>query len=423
MKKISGGFWAPLATVLLFVVIVLLASVVITSRGERKFSSDEGRRLSAPASFEASSSANVLGPGNNVYWIADLVERALPFVVNVKTERIEKHPSLFKEFRKSPEQPKSPFDDIFPFEFRFFFPEIEEKEVPISGVGSGFIISADGYVVTNYHVVKGAQKVTVTTYDRKEYKAKLVGYDKLKDIAVLKIEGNNFKPAKLGDSSKLRIGEPAIAIGSPFGLEATVTAGIISMVGRSASEIGAPPDPRSLLGSRIHSFIQTDAAINQGNSGGPLLNARGEVIGVNQAIIPYAGKIGFAIPINEVKASIEQIINKGKVVYPGIGVLIQDVTEQNYKELKVEVKEGAYVWQVNSGGPADKAGIVPGDVILQIDGVAVKKSEDLIDEIQRHKVGDRVTLVVAKGGKRDKQVKVGVILSELETEEETKSEE
>ncbi len=416
MRGFTERFWAPFSMVVIFILIVVLATVIVTDANNAR-KNENGGNFFTPAKFEAKpSSTPLLSANNNVYWVADLVEKALPFVVHIRTERTGKHPTIFKEFKPKDEDMKKFFEDFFPFGFEFRFPDIEEREIPISGVGSGFLISKDGYILTNTHVIEGADKIIVKTSDGKEYNAKLVGTDTMKDVAVLKIDAKGLPYAKLGDSSKLRIGEPAIAIGSPFGLEATVTAGIVSSVGRNASELRTPADAVSGLGARIRKLIQTDAAINQGNSGGPLLNAKGEVIGVNQAIIPYASRIGFAIPINEVKSSIDQIIKKGKVVYPGIGVLVQDVTKENREELKVEVEEGAYIWQVVNGGAADRAGLAPGDVILQIENKPIKNADELVDEIQRYKVGEKVTLLVAKGGKKDKKVKVGVILKELERE-------
>jgi len=256
------------------------------------------------------------------------------------------------------------------------------------------------------------EDITVVLSDSTEYKAELVGTDNLKDIAVLKINAKSLQVAPMGDSNQVRIGEPAIAIGSPFGLEATVTEGIVSTTARDPREISMPSDVR-----RVRALIQTDASINQGNSGGPLLNAKGEVIGVNQAILPYGRGIGFAIPINEVKSSIDQIIKHGKVVYPGIGVYVQDVTKDFMEELKVEVDHGAYVRQVNADGAADKAGIQPGDVIMEIEGAKIVNSDDLITEIQRHSVGEKITVLVARKGLKSNLKKVSVILDELDTSE------
>ena len=282
----------------------------------------------------------------------------------------------------------------------------------IQGVASGFIVSEKGHVATNAHVVQGMDEITITLSDGREFDAELIGTDNLKDIAVLKIDARDLPVAPLGDSEAVRIGEPAVAIGSPFGLEATVTQGIISTTARDPRELAMEMDAR-----RVKKLIQTDASINQGNSGGPLLNARGEVIGVNQAILPYARGIGFAIPINEVKDTIEQIIKEGKVSYPGIGVTVQDVTEENHEELRIDVTRGAYVVQVNVGSPADKAHIEAGDVILKLDDLEIDTTDELITEIDRHKVGDKVTLLIAREGSKDKLKKVVAVLGELDQSE------
>jgi len=417
MMTSGEKFWRVFAVVLLVVlalVIVYQVSVTQNLRSAPVLQTD-GANYATAARFPSPPAKADEGAEGASYWIADLVERALPFVVNVKVEGKQEQSAIFKEF-KSPDGENrndqfNPFQDIFPFGFEFKFPQ-DLPKVPIKGVGSGFIVSADGYIVTNAHVVEDADKITVTLNDGSTYDAKRVGTDALKDIAVLKIKAKDLPVATLGDSDKVRIGEPAIAIGSPFGLEATVTAGIISTTARDPSELQLPVDSR-----RVQKLIQTDAVINRGNSGGPLLNAKGEVIGVNQAILPYAQRIGFAIPINEVKSTIEQIIKEGKVTYPAIGVVIQEITKDTYKELKIDLDHGVYVWQVNAGGPADKAGLAPGDVILQINQVKVLKSNDLIGEVQRHKVGDRVTLLVAKEGKKERQIKVAVILGELDVKD------
>jgi len=420
MKGEKGNLTSVILILAIVLLLGVLGLVLLEQAKHPTLSKDSASNITLPAGYPVNSGGGAMtSQPANVYWIADLVEKVLPSVVHVQTERIEKHPKILKEFRKERENIPSPFKDFFDdFEFFFGIPDIEQ-DIPVSGVGSGFIISEDGYILTNAHVVKGATSIKVTLHDHSQYTAKLVGMDVPMDIAVLKINAKGLPSARLGDSTKLRIGEPAIAIGSPFGLESTVTAGIISAIARDPKEVGAPDARSQAIGTRIRKFIQTDAAINRGNSGGPLINAKGEVIGVNQAIIAYAGKIGFAIPISDVKGSIDQLIKKGKVVYPGIGVLVQDVTDEVKKQYKLEVDHGALVAQVNAGAPADKAGIEPGDVILEVGKVKIKNSNELVEEIQKHSVGDKVTLLVAKGGKKSRQVKVAVILEELKFEEQT----
>jgi len=410
MQNSPERFWRVFAVTLLAILVLFMlyqASITEGLRKAPKAPSPSSPNFTTRTGFPSAVSKEGTQPAD-VYWIADLVQQALPFVVQVKVESEQDHSSVFKGFNSPGSDDNNPFT---PFGFEFKVPENLPK-VPIQGVGSGFILSEDGYIVTNAHVIQDADKITVTMNDGTTREAKLVGTDPIKDIAVLSIKGDNLPRAVLGDSEAVRIGEPAIAIGSPFGLEATVTAGIISTTARDPSELQLPVDAR-----RVQKLIQTDAALNRGSSGGPLLNARGEVIGVNQAIIPYAQRIGFAIPINEVKSTIDLLIKEGKVSYPVIGVVIQEITKENYEELKIDLDHGVYVWQVNASGPADKAGVDPGDVILQINDVKIEKADDLINEMQKHQVGDRVTLLVVSAGKKDRQTKVAVILGELDTKD------
>jgi len=420
MFNLNEKFWKVLSLAL----IIILAGLVIYlghTTAELRARSDYEPNYSQPAAYRSSPLMQEEDVGGNIYWVADLVEKALPFVVNVKTSTKPKSDSaedagsgMYKELPQDERgwREGDPFDwfrERFPW---VEIPEPEFRQPPIQGVASGFIVSEKGHIVTNAHVVQGMDVITITLSDGREFDAELVGTDNLKDIAVLKIDAKGLSVAPLGDSDALRIGEPAVAIGSPFGLEATVTQGIISTTARDPRELRMEMDAR-----RVKKLIQTDASINQGNSGGPLLNARGEVIGVNQAILPYARGIGFAIPINEVKNTIEQIIKEGKVSYPGMGITVQDVTEENHEALRIEVTRGAYVVQVNVGSAADRAHIEAGDVILKINDVEVRTTDDLISEIQRHKVGEKVTVLVARGGSKDKLKKVVVVLGELDQSE------
>lgn len=417
MLNIGDRFWKTLALGLIVVLVSLVIYLGHTTAELQVKGSSLGN-YSQPASFRAPL-MEVKDVGGNIYWVADLVEKAMPFVVNVRTStrpgsEKDGSPGMYKEL---PEEDRGWerrdsfewFREQFPW---LDIPEFEYQQPPMQGVASGFIVSEKGHVVTNAHVVQGMGEITVTLSDGREFDAKLVGTDNLKDIAVLKIDARGLPVAPLGDSEVVRIGEPAVAIGSPFGLEATVTQGIISTTARDPRELAMEMDAR-----RVKKLIQTDASINQGNSGGPLLNARGEVIGVNQAILPYARGIGFAIPINEVKDTIEQIIKEGKVSYPGIGVTVQDVTEENHRELRIDVTHGAYVVQVNVGSSADKAHIEAGDVILKLDDVEIRTTNELITEIDRHRVGDKVTLLIARGGSKDRLKKVVVLLGELDQSE------
>lgn len=423
-------FWRGFSVVLLIILLGVVSYMLYSQRQSRPtfYQSSPGVQ-STLASYDLSSPPK----GESIYWVADLAEKTMPFVVNIQTkikpsESVSKDNAADSRNQELMEQMQQllPFGEGF--DMRQFRSDPEEERV--AGEGSGFIIREDGYLVTNSHVVSSANIFTVRMHDGKEHEAELVGTDNYKDIAVLKIKGNGkFPVAVLGDSSNTRIGEPVVAIGSPLGLKASVTAGIISTNDRSLSDLGRRQDIR-----RPQKYLQTDAAINRGNSGGPLLNSRGEVIGVNQAIarwdsyspnvnnengmVPIEG-IGFAIPINEVKATIEQIVKTGKVVYPGISAEITSVAEfraENERrqiEVKLGVDKGVYVSRVTIGGPAHRAGIEANDVVLSINGIDVETPEQLIQEINKHKVGDRVKLRIARQG-GDKLEDVGVVLGELD---------
>lgn len=282
--------------------------------------------------------------------------------------------------------------------------------VPKQGSGSGIIIDDRGYVLTNHHVIMEAQSVQVTLSDGSSYPAKLVGSDPDSDLAVIKIAApkSKLKSIRLGDSDKLRVGQKVLAIGNPFGLEETLTTGVISSVGRS---IRAPS------GLLIEDMIQTDASINPGNSGGPLLNSDGELIGINSAIFTPSGGsvgIGFAIPVNTAKKVFPQLMAKGYVDYPWLGASLQTLRPSLAEALKLPVREGVIVAEVVENGPADRAGLrgatrqvrlgntivaIGGDIILQIDGKKVASGDVLIRYLREKKPGDRVLLTVLRGSK------------------------
>ncbi len=275
----------------------------------------------------------------------------------------------------------------------------QPSETPVQGQGSGFIISADGIVLTNAHVVAEAKEVTVKLTDRREFTAKVVGLDKATDVAVLKIEGKNLPTVKLGDSRKSRVGEWVLAIGSPFGLENTVTAGIISSKSRSLPGDGYVP------------FIQTDVAINPGNSGGPLFNLAGEVIGINSQIYSRSGGyqgLSFAIPIETARRVEEQLLSTGKVSRGRLGVGIQELNSSLADSFGLDKVQGALVNSVEKGSPADKAGVKAGDVILKLNGNAIAASYELPALVSEIKPGAQAILEVWRDGKaRNLDVTVG----------------
>jgi len=337
---------------------------------------------------------------------ADLVERTGPAVVNIRTTeraRANQTPSAGQ-----PQMPEG-LDENDPFYefFRRFFPPRQSpgpgnaprgrggEEVP-RGVGSGFIISADGFVLTNHHVVDGADEIYVTLTDKREFKGRLIGSDRRTDVALVKIEASNLPRLAIGDSSRLRVGEWVVAIGSPFGLENTVTAGIVSAKGRDTGD--------------YLPFIQTDVAVNPGNSGGPLLNMRGEVIGINSQIYSRTGGfmgISFAIPIDEAMRVADQLKTSGRVVRGRIGVGIAEVTKDVAEPLGLPRAAGALVRSVEASGPAERAGIEVGDIILRFDGKPIEKSSDLPRIVGGTKPGSKVPVQVwRKGANRELQVTV-----------------
>ena len=330
----------------------------------------------------------------------ELVEQVGPSVVNIRTiERSRAGSSsggpdeqMLEFFRRFgiPMPPNAP---------RGQRPDRGEEEVP-RGVGSGFIVSTDGFVMTNAHVVEGADEVIVTLTDKREFKARIVGSDRRTDVAVVKIEATGLPSVRLGDASRVRVGEWVMAIGSPFGLENTVTAGIVSAKQRDTGD--------------YLPFIQTDVAINPGNSGGPLINMRGEVIGINSQIYSRSGGfqgISFAIPIDEAVRVADQLRSTGRVTRGRIGVQIEQVNKEVAEAIGLGRPQGALVRGLEAGGPADKAGIEAGDIILKFDGKAIEKSSDLPRLVGSAKPGSRATVTVfRRGAQRD----LAVTVAELE---------
>ena len=332
---------------------------------------------------------------------ADLAEKLMPSVVNISTTQTvttNKNPFPFQF------PPGSPFEDMFK---EFGIPETRKA----FALGSGFIIDLKGIVVTNNHVIKGAEDILVRVNGDQEYKATIIGADPLSDIAVLQIETKDkFIPVKFGDSDKARIGDWVIAIGNPFGLGGTVTSGIISARNRTLNL------------SRYEDFIQTDASINQGNSGGPLFNMDGDVIGINTAILSPTGAssgIGFAIPSNSAKRVINQLIEFGETKRGWLGVRIQFVTKEIADAEKLDKPRGALVSNVAEGSPSDKAGILPGDIILEFNETLINKMQELPLIVAQTDVGETVEVKVWRNNKElIKKIKLG----RLETSEDFKVE-
>jgi serine protease Do len=315
---------------------------------------------------------------------AALAKQIGPSVVNVSTTQI----------RKAAQEGPLPFDQNDPmaqFWQRFFGGRLPRGPQRLNGVGSGFIIDRNGTILTNYHVVDAAQKISVTLSDGKNYDAKVIGKDQKSDIAVVKIDAGRDLPAvTFGDSDRLEVGEWVMAIGNPFGLDHTVTSGIVSAKGR---QIGAGP---------YDNFIQTDASINPGNSGGPLINLRGEVVGINTAIFSQSGGnigIGFAIPTNSVKELLPQLKDKGKVVRGYLGTTVQKITPEIADSLGLKQARGALVAEVLKGSPAERAGVKLGDIITEFDRKEIKDSADLPALVARVAPGMTVQLKVLRDGK------------------------
>ncbi|MGH2707499.1 MAG: S1C family serine protease [Actinomycetota bacterium] len=265
--------------------------------------------------------------------------------------------------------------------------------VPTQGAGTGVILDPEGHILTNAHVIEDAQRIEVLLSDGRAVEAKVTGADPATDLAVLKIEGQTLKPAALGDSSRLRVGDRVIAVGNALALEEgpTVTEGIVSALDRSI---------RTEERATLDHLIQTDAAINPGNSGGPLLDAAGNVVGVNTAVAGNAQNIGFAIAISHARSVVDELIRTGKVVRPFLGVSMSKVTPQVVSIERLSVKEGALVRQVQQASPADQAGIRPGDVIVEADGKPMADPQAVQDAIGAHKPGERIDIVIARGEER-----------------------
>ena len=334
-----------------------------------------------------------------------LAAECMPATVNISTTKIVKRrdrPS-YHSFGGRDESFREFFGDEF---YDRFFGQMPQRDYTLRSLGSGFIIDGDGHIITNNHVIEEADEIKVRLSDKEEYDAKLVGRDSKTDIALIKIDPPGGLPmVKLGDSDKLQVGEWVMAIGNPFGLSQTVTVGIVSALWR---KIGAGP---------YENFIQTDAAINQGNSGGPLFNIHGEVVGVNTAIFSTSGGnigIGFATPINLAKNVVDQLKEKGRVVRGWLGVIVQTVTPELADTFGLKERRGALVADIDPDGPAAQAEIQKGDIIIRFDGEEIKEMSELPLIVAQTAVGKRVTVVLLRNGQT---ISTSVTVGELKEEE------
>lgn len=345
------------------------------------------------ASATAPSRARVQSPGQTLPSFADIAEDVMPSIVSITSTEIVKAGGGRRRGQGGG-------GDENPFEF-FFGPQgpnspnrrgQDEDHKQAEG-GTGFVISEDGYIVTNYHVIENADKIEVRLTNNETVRARLVGKDPATDLALLKIDvKQRLKPLELGDSEKLRVGEWVMAIGDPISFEKTVTVGVVSAKNRS--NITADPTTRS-----FENFIQTDAAINFGNSGGPLLDVNGRVIGINTAMFRPAQNIGFAVPINTLKQVLPQLREKGKVVRGYLGINIGNVTSDVASAFNLRSTDGAFVQSTLEGKPGEKAGLKPGDTIVRVDGLPVKETRDLIGYVSQKPPGGKVKLDVIREGK------------------------
>ena len=320
-----------------------------------------------------------LAQANGLPDFTGLVEKQGPAVVNVSTTQIIRNAQGF---------PNIPENDPFYEFFRRFAPQMP-REQESQSLGSGFIISTDGYIMTNAHVVDSADKITVRLTDKREFSAKVIGADKRTDVALLKIEATGLPKVTVGDPDKLKVGEWVVAIGSPFGFDSSVTAGIVSAKGRSLPQENFVP------------FIQTDVAVNPGNSGGPLFNMNGEVVGINSQIYTRSGGsmgLSFAIPIDVATQVADQLRSSGKVTRGRIGVMIQELTSELAESFGLSKPVGALISHVEKDGPADKAGIEASDVILRFDGKTVGSSGDLPRIVAATKPGSKVVIELWRKG-------------------------
>lgn len=342
--------------------------------------------------------ATAAAPVNSDYknpYVA-IVKRSSPAVVNIDVESMVTEQPMANPFGGDPF-----FEEFFGQEFFGGSKrQAQPRKVPRRGKGSGFIVSKEGYILTNNHVVEGAEKIKVTLMDGRTLDAKKVGQDPTFDLAVIQIKGHDLPFLPLGDSSATQVGEQVVAIGNPHGFENTVTAGIISAKNRTLQAADV----------NFQGFLQTDAAINPGNSGGPLIDLNGNVVGINTAIVPYAQGIGFAIPVNMAKQIMDDLIKHGEVRRGFLGATVQPLTASLVEAYKIPVKEGSIIADIQKGSPADRYGLKRGDVLVKIGDSVIKNSEDVVFAVRNHLAGDRVPFELYRDGKK---LTVNVTLGEL----------
>ena len=355
---------------------VLTGGLGVTPQGQ-------AARLAPATAVAAAAAPAPAATGTMLPDFADLSDRVNASVIAVYTEEVVK-PSDTRRFHQN----------MDPFEF-FFGPRMSPEGMRPQrrqGAGSGFFISADGLALTNNHVVDGAEKINVRLTDNTEAPAKIVGRDPATDVALIRVEGKGpFSPLSLGDSDALRVGEWVMAVGNPLRMEHTVTVGVVSAKGRA---LGLSEETRS-----FENFIQTDAAINLGNSGGPLVNLRGEVVGMNTAINAAGQNLGFAVPVNTIRAVLPQLKEKGKVVRGYLGVMVKNVDQETQEAFNLKSRDGAFVDSVEKDGPAEKAGVQAGDTIVKVGGTPIKETRQLIDRVSAVAPGGKVELEIVREGK------------------------
>jgi Do/DeqQ family serine protease len=366
--------------------LVLLGSGMTFAGGYLANNQQQVTETTSKLGLQSVNAAPPLAGNTDQNFVTQVVERVGPAVVRINSSRTVKS-QLPEEFN----------DPLFR---RFFGSRLPRGRNRVErGAGSGFIISGDGRILTNAHVVEGADRVIVTLKDGRTFQGKVLGTDELTDVAVVKIDATNLPTVSLGNSDQLQPGQWAIAIGNPLGLDNTVTTGIISATGRSSNQVGVPD-------KRVE-FIQTDAAINPGNSGGPLLNARGEVIGMNTAIIQGAQGLGFSIPINTAKRISNELITTGKVQHPYLGIQMMAITPELKQRvnsdpnsgLTINENQGVLIVKVMPGSPADKAGIRAGDVIQKVNGEIVREASEVQKSVEKAQVGGNLRLDLRRNGR------------------------